>query len=131
MSKQRIAILGGLVLLASPAIAQISPGSAADVYDANGSRVGHYIGRHFGTNSAIQFDVALEDEGETAVVLFVQGPAVVSPQWGAPGQAGIFFTSFDCSGTGYIQVSSGRPEGRSPGLRYRYTRRRFSMGDVE
>ena len=44
-----LATAGLLMLLASPAIAQISPGSAADVYDANGSRVGHYIARTSGS----------------------------------------------------------------------------------
>ena len=83
---------------AAPSAAQVYPGNALEVYDANDELVGAYLGMsidYFGVSVAL-------DSGEAANLIFYQ-QIDETDHWG-PGYSE--FVETDCSGTPYARSSS-------------------------
>ena len=109
-----------VLAFAMPASAQLAPGEAIDVYDANGTRVGHYVGRAYQRDDFYaKFDVALEHDGQQAVVEFHQA-VDGSSHWGSR-DYGLYFSSGDCTGVAYRGRGSTEDPilGTETGHRYR------------
>ena len=100
-------VISLIATLAVPASAQF-PGSAPDVYDANGQPIGAYVGRSGEHSGTVKFDVALEHDGEHPVVSFHQDRGG-SGFWGAAEIIFFALTPETCAGTPYLVPGSSLP----------------------
>jgi hypothetical protein len=89
--------------VASPSAAQVYPGKAVEVYDANDELVGQLIGAGTEWNSVWHVSVAA-DSGQAALVAFRQANQAGPDTWFT--YEDFYFLSTDCTGTTYLPTGS-------------------------